>query len=157
MTFDNLLGYILSISMRMQKFIKISQTVSELSTFLTNRPGQNLHKLSGDKIKCLIIGHSRKFNFKFQLTFLGLCNRFKRYVRVHNFFTLTTPATTRENVSGLCENGTLWKTALRNVSVFVRQIKRNINKYILHVLSIKLRDNLYFSFSISSPGFPHFY
>ena len=27
MTFDNLLGYILSISMRMQNFIKISQTV----------------------------------------------------------------------------------------------------------------------------------
>ena len=36
--------------------------------------GQNLHKLSGDKIKCLIIGHSMKFNFKFQLTFVGLCN-----------------------------------------------------------------------------------
>ena len=35
--------------------------------------GQNLHKLSGDKIKCLIIGHSMKFNFKFQLTFLGSC------------------------------------------------------------------------------------
>ena len=54
-----------------------------LSTFFTNRPrtkcsqtviGQNLHKLSGDKIKCLIIGHSMKFNFKFQLTFLGSCN-----------------------------------------------------------------------------------
>ena len=27
-----------------------------------------------DKIKCLIIGHSMKFNFKFQLTFLGSCN-----------------------------------------------------------------------------------
>ena len=49
----------------------------------TNRPGtkssqtvqgQNLHKLSGDKIKCLIIRHSMKFNFKFQLTFLGSCN-----------------------------------------------------------------------------------
>ena len=36
--------------------------------------GQNLHKLSGDKIKCLIIGHSMKFNFKFQLTFSGSCN-----------------------------------------------------------------------------------
>ena len=32
-----------------------------------------------------------------------------------------------------------------------------INKYILHVLSIKLRDKLYFSFSIPAPGFPHFY
>ena len=35
--------------------------------------------------------------------------------------------------------------------------KQNINKYILHVLSIKLRCKLYFSFSIPSPGFPHFY
>ena len=35
---------------------------------------QNFHKLSGDKIKCLIIGHPMKFNFKFQLTFLGSCN-----------------------------------------------------------------------------------
>ena len=32
-----------------------------------------------------------------------------------------------------------------------------MNKYILHVLSIKLRDKLYFSFSIPAPGFPHFY
>ena len=83
MTFDNPLGYILPISMHMQKFIKKFQTVSEVSTFFTNRPatkssqtvqGQNLHKLSGDKIKCLIIGHSVKFNFKFQVTFLGSCN-----------------------------------------------------------------------------------
>ena len=36
--------------------------------------GQNLHKLSGDKIKCLIIGHSVKVNLQFQLTFLGSCN-----------------------------------------------------------------------------------
>ena len=89
MKFDNLLGYILSISMRMQNFIKIFQTVSELSTFVTkNRPPskssqtgrrQNLHKPSGDKIKCLIIEHSMKFNFKFQLTFLGSCN-FKIFV-----------------------------------------------------------------------------
>ena len=35
---------------------------------------QNLHKLSGDKIKCLIIGHSMKFNFKVQLTFFK-CTR----------------------------------------------------------------------------------
>ena len=33
----------------------------------------------------------------------------------------------------------------------------NINKYVLHVLSIKLIDKLYFSFSIRTPGFPHFY
>ena len=36
--------------------------------------GQNLHKLSGDKIKCFIIGHSVKVNLQFQLTFLGSCN-----------------------------------------------------------------------------------
>ena len=29
--------------------------------------------------------------------------------------------------------------------------------YILHVLSIKSRENLYYSFSIPTPGFPHFY
>ena len=55
-----------------------------IDIFFTNRPGtkssqtgrgQNLHKLSGDKIKCLIIGHSMKFNFQFQLTFLWSCNR----------------------------------------------------------------------------------
>ena len=101
MTFDNPLGYILSISMNMQNFIKLYQTVKELSTFFTNWPGtkssqtvqgQNLHKLSGDKIKCLIIGHSMKFNFKFLLTFLGSCNKrnkdflrkyFKRKVTKH--------------------------------------------------------------------------
>ena len=71
MIFDNPLVYILSISMRMQNFIKIFQTVQELSTFFTNRPGtkcsqtaqgRNLHKLSSDKIKCLIIGHSMKLH-----------------------------------------------------------------------------------------------
>ena len=31
---------------------------------------QNLHKLSGDKIKCLIIGHSMKFNFQVSDDFL---------------------------------------------------------------------------------------
>ena len=35
---------------------------------------QNLHKLSGDKIKCLIIGHTMKVNRQFQLTFLGSFN-----------------------------------------------------------------------------------
>ena len=85
MIFDNFLGYILSISMRMQNFIKIFQTVLELSTFFTNRLAskssqirrrQNFHKLSGDKIKCLIIRHSMKFNCKFQLTFLGSCSHY---------------------------------------------------------------------------------
>ena len=60
MTFDSLLGYILSISLRMQNFIEMFQTVQELSTFFTNRSAskssqtgrrQNLHKLSGEKIK----------------------------------------------------------------------------------------------------------
>ena len=39
----------------------------------------------------------------------------------------------------------------------IKQIKTNINKYILHVLLNKLRDKLYFSCSIPTPGFPHFY
>ena len=39
----------------------------------------------------------------------------------------------------------------------IKQILTNINKYILHVLSIKFRYKLYFSFSILTPGFPHFY
>ena len=39
----------------------------------------------------------------------------------------------------------------------IKQIETNINKYILHVLSIKLRYKLYFSFSIPTPGFPHLY
>ena len=39
----------------------------------------------------------------------------------------------------------------------IKQIQTNINMYILHVLSIKLRGKLYFSFSIPTPGFPHFY
>ena len=39
----------------------------------------------------------------------------------------------------------------------IKQIYKNINKYNLHVLSIKLRYKLHFSFSIPTPGFPHFY
>ena len=39
----------------------------------------------------------------------------------------------------------------------IKQIDTNINKYILHVLSIKLRYKLYFSFSIPTPGFQVFY
>ena len=39
----------------------------------------------------------------------------------------------------------------------IKQIQTNINKYMFHVLSIKLRYKLYFSFSILTPGFPHFY
>ena len=121
MSFRNLLGQILSITMFTQKFIKIFHSVQEIELFSlfpefgarqslgqchfsipwtrycqyqcvckilskysirfksyrqfsrTGR-GQDLHKLSGDKIKCLIIGHSMKVNLQFQLTFLGSCN-----------------------------------------------------------------------------------
>ena len=123
MSFRNLLGYILLISIFTQKFIKIFHSVQEIGLFSpfqnfalgkastndechfaiswtrcrqyqcvckilskyskwfksyrhfsrTGR-GQNLHKLPGDKIKCLIIGHSMKVNLQFQLTFLGSCN-----------------------------------------------------------------------------------
>ena len=73
-TCDNLLGYILSVSMRMQNFIKISQTVLSYRNFSRTGWWQNLHKLSGDKIKCLIIGQSMKVNLQFQLTFYGSCN-----------------------------------------------------------------------------------
>ena len=38
---------------------------------------QNLHKQVGDKIKCLIIGHSMKVNLQFQLTFLWSCNCYR--------------------------------------------------------------------------------
>ena len=40
---------------------------------------------------------------------------------------------------------------------YIKQIQTNINKYILHVLSIKLRYKLYFSFSIPTQGFPQVY
>ena len=118
MIFDNLLGYILSVSMCMQTFITIFHSVQttwpfslfqnlELGKTSTNEKlhfaiswarsyqyqclckrlskyckqfksyrhssrtirGQNLHKLSGDKIKCLIIGHTMKVNLQFRLTF----------------------------------------------------------------------------------------
>ena len=88
----------------LSKYSKWFKSNRHFSRIFTNRPAskssqtgprQNLHKLSGDKIKCLIIGHfyeiqlsvdfirvvqcliighSMKFNFKFQLTFLGSCN-----------------------------------------------------------------------------------
>ena len=133
MSFCNLFGYSLLISMFRQKFIKIFHSVQEIglfsfffriwtsatprsipndswqsfglclvninayAKFYQNIPnglrvidifrhfsrtgrGQNLHKLSGDKIKCLVIGHSMKFNFKFQLTFLGSCNLLFAYI-----------------------------------------------------------------------------
>ena len=53
---------------------KYSKRFKSYQHFSWTARHQNLHKLSGNKIKCLIIGHSMKFNFKFQLTFLGSCN-----------------------------------------------------------------------------------
>ena len=50
MTFDNPLGYILSISMRMQNFIKIFQRFKSYRHFSRTGRGQNLHKQSKDKI-----------------------------------------------------------------------------------------------------------
>ena len=52
MTFDNLLGYILSISLRMQNSIKIFQTFITKSYRHFSRTGrrQNLHKQAGVKI-----------------------------------------------------------------------------------------------------------
>ena len=84
MTFDNLSGYILSILICtcMQNISKYSKRFKSYRHFLRIGRRQNLHKQIGVKIftscpvtiKCLIIGHSMKFNFKFQLTFLGSCN-----------------------------------------------------------------------------------
>ena len=53
---------------------KYSKRFKSYRHFSRTGRGQNLHKLSGNKIKCLIIGHSMKFNLQFQLTFLGSCN-----------------------------------------------------------------------------------
>ena len=63
-SFDNLMGYILSVSMCMQKLHKQSK-----DKIFTNCPATKSNA-------SLIIGHSMKFNFKFQLTFLGSCNCF---------------------------------------------------------------------------------
>ena len=69
---------------------------------------QNLHKLVGEKNKCLIIGHSVKFNFKFQLTFLGSCN-YKLYHTV-SFNHLEGKSIVLNQVSpdGLNENEIRW-------------------------------------------------
>ena len=78
---------------------------------------QNLHKQAGVKIftncpvkknKCLIIGHSVKFNFKFQLTFLGSCN-YKLYHTV-SFNHLEGKSIVPDQVSpdGLNENEIRW-------------------------------------------------
>ena len=48
---------------------KYSQRLKSYRHFSRTGRGKNLHKLSGDKIKCLIIGHTMKVNLQFQLTF----------------------------------------------------------------------------------------
>ena len=53
---------------------KYSKRFKSYRHFSRTGRGKNLHKLSGDKIKCLIIGHSMKVNLQFQLTLLGSCN-----------------------------------------------------------------------------------
>ena len=61
MTFDNLLGYILSISLRMQFFFFFSKYSKRFKCYRHfSRTGrrQNNHKQASDKIKCLTVGHS---------------------------------------------------------------------------------------------------
>ena len=53
---------------------KYSKRFKSYRHFLRTGRWQNLHKQAGDKIKCLIIGHTMKVNLQFQLTFLGSCN-----------------------------------------------------------------------------------
>ena len=59
----------------LSKYSKRFKSYRHFSKSLRTGRGQNLQKLSCNKIKYLIIGHSMKFNFKFQLTFLGSCNQ----------------------------------------------------------------------------------
>ena len=80
MTFDSPLGYINAYAKFYQNIpngLRVIDIFHEQAGDKSSQTvqGQNLHKLSGDKINCLIIGHSMKFNFKFQLTFLGSCNQ----------------------------------------------------------------------------------
>ena len=60
MIFDNLLGFILSISMRMQILSKYSKRFKSYRHFSRTGRWQNFHKQAGDKIKCLFIGHTMK-------------------------------------------------------------------------------------------------
>ena len=53
---------------------KYSERFKSYRHFSRTGRGQNLHKPPGDKIKCLIIGHTMKVNLQFQLPFLGSCN-----------------------------------------------------------------------------------
>ena len=54
---------------------KYSKPFKSYRHFSRTGRGQNHHILSGDKIKCLIIGNSIGVNLQFQLTFLGSCNK----------------------------------------------------------------------------------
>ena len=51
----------------------------------------------------------------------------------------------------------MMKMYIHVVILFEIKIRKNINKFVLHVFSIKLRDKIHFSFSIPTPDFPHFY
>ena len=69
MSFDYLMGHIMSVSMCMQNFITMFHSVQEIGPFSLFQNLELGKASTDDKIKCLIIGHSMKFNFKFQLTF----------------------------------------------------------------------------------------
>ena len=69
MTLDNILATSCQYQCVCKILSKYSKRFKSYRHFSGTGRRQNLHKLSGDKIKCLIIGHSMKFTFKFQLTF----------------------------------------------------------------------------------------
>ena len=68
-----------SVSKILPKYSKRFKSYRHFSKSSQTGRGQNLHKLSGNKIKCMIIGHSVKFNIKFQLTFLESCNHIRSH------------------------------------------------------------------------------
>ena len=53
---------------------KYSKRFKSYRNFSRTGRWQKLHKQAGDKIKCLITGHTMKVNLQFQLTFLGSFN-----------------------------------------------------------------------------------
>ena len=59
---------------KLSNYSKRLKSHRHLSLFVQSVRVQNLHKLSGDKIKCLIIGQTLKVSLQLRLTFLGLCN-----------------------------------------------------------------------------------
>ena len=84
MTFDNSWATSCQYQCVCKILSKYSKRFKSYRHFSRTGRRQNLHKPSGDKIKCLIIGNSMKFNFKFQLTFLGSCNRIFRHKECKN-------------------------------------------------------------------------